>query len=147
MSKANEGSFTNGARHTHEFTDDHVELKVSGSFFINSDSSITAKAIKTDQELQKVAERYGFEIKFDSENPGFKWIDNNGDMEHLSVGETIEWAFSNRKAASKSKSLKKPKLTRNKFSNLTESDWKETNEQSKKDQGINGVPNEGFKEI
>ncbi|MBX0320289.1 hypothetical protein K2Q31_16735 [Alkalihalobacillus clausii] len=59
----------------------------------------------------------------------------------------MEWAFSNRKATRENKSLKKPKLTRNKFSNLTEIGWKETNEQSKKGQGINGMSNEGFKEM
>lgn len=40
---------------------------------------------------------------------------------------------------SKRKAVKKPKLSKNKFSNLTENDWKEANEQTKKDRGISGL--------
>ncbi|MFE6377225.1 hypothetical protein ACFVRA_18635 [Bacillus subtilis] len=40
---------------------------------------------------------------------------------------------------SKRKSVKKPKLARNKFANLSKNDWKEANEQSKKDRGISGL--------
>lgn len=39
----------------------------------------------------------------------------------------------------KLKAVKKPKLSKNKFSNLTENDWKEANEQTKKDRGISGL--------
>ncbi|MCA1183623.1 hypothetical protein MOB72_08570 [Bacillus licheniformis] len=39
----------------------------------------------------------------------------------------------------KRRSIKKPRLTKNKFANLTKDDWKETNEQSKKDRGISGL--------
>ncbi|ACI91030.1 gp27.2 [Bacillus phage SPO1] len=34
---------------------------------------------------------------------------------------------------------KKPVLRKNKFKNLSKNDWKEANEQSKKDRGIHGV--------
>lgn len=40
---------------------------------------------------------------------------------------------------SKRKSVKKPKLARNKFANLSKNDWKEANEQSKKGRGISGL--------
>ena len=41
--------------------------------------------------------------------------------------------------ATRRKVVRKPKLSKNKFINVTKKDWKETNEQSNKDRGISGI--------
>lgn len=41
--------------------------------------------------------------------------------------------------ATKRKVVKKPILTKNKFANMTKKDWKEANDQTKKDRGISGI--------
>ena len=38
-----------------------------------------------------------------------------------------------------SKKYKRPKITHNKFANMSKKDWQEANEQSKKTRGISGL--------
>lgn len=43
------------------------------------------------EEIKQVAERYGFEVEFDSDNPGVEFVRNDGTVKHYSVDEAADW--------------------------------------------------------
>ncbi|MBX0320102.1 hypothetical protein [Shouchella clausii] len=45
------------------------------------------------EEIRRVAERYGFEVEFNSPNPGVEFVRKDGTVKHYSVDEAADWVL------------------------------------------------------
>ncbi|WP_176554311.1 hypothetical protein [Bacillus sp. Marseille-P3800] len=45
------------------------------------------------EHVKKVAERYGYEVEFDSDTPGFEWTDEGGNVKRMTISEAFERMF------------------------------------------------------